>query len=612
MSEALGKIWNGFTCDTTWVNQEGKKFCRGYRIHSHITERITTNTIDECIESCTGECYAIDYSNKTNTCTKYENTRYRPFSFSLYPLYSHQTNQVRNCFVDYTKEECLSIEGALELSDSNLPSGCVKKDQKVFWNKEVVESAPSFQTLPGMCKQSNLPFYKKNAGSVCPTSSLNKEQCQLATEWLIKNDSNVSKNMQNNIPVYESLAKNSVNGIYNGSQKTSATGKECKKWSERAEYIYLPEGQTCDDIKGYENIEKVSICSKTKDGTLIGDNLCIAMNCATEYNVALKGSSCVNKDRLNCFKKYPGAKTCQESGRYSGTPASCKPNHKPRSYPNWSYHNWNCSICEDGYSKIWNGECKPSDQASGLNKYKGAATIQTSGAYKGSPQSCKPNHKPRSYPNWSYSNWNCSICEDGYTKIKEDGSCRRGEDLENSVDLTETHFFSEDFTWDTYFLLEKSKWSDPFKWEYECSTCNLKSACQEALEFLNKESIEAYHTDVLPANENISQHNLGACILVIYDEKPHESLKGRFIVAEDINHSTTPNIDDLSGHHQICKKANFADFTDAEHDNFCRNPKSESTIWCYTDTGINTTKAEDCNMGVADGEWKRSGGNVTG
>lgn len=603
---SLGKLWNGFTCDNIWVNESGQKICRGHRIHSHISERITTDTLQQCIDSCMGDCYAIDYSTKTNICTKYENTRYRPFSFSLYPLYSHQTSQIRNCFLEYNRRECISIEGASELSDPNLPSGCVKKDRQIFWNKEVVESAPTFQSLVGMCQQSNLPFFKKISGKRCSTASLNKEECEIATEWLIKNDSKVSKNMQNNIPVYESLATHSSNGVYNGSQKTTAIGKECKKWSERADYIYLPEGQTCNDVKGYESIEKVSICSKTKDGTLIGDNLCVAMNCATEYNVTLKGSSCVNKDRLNCLKKYPGAKTCQESGQYSGTPASCKPNHKPRSYPNWAYHNWNCSICEDGYSKIWNGECKPSNQVDGLNAYKGAATMQTRGAYKGSPQSCKPNHKPRSYPNWSYRNWNCSICEDGYTKIKEDGSCRRREDLENSIDLTETYFFAEDFTWDTYFLKEKSKWSDPFKWEYDCSTCTLKSQCKEALDYLDKESIDPYHTDVVAATENVSQDGMGACILVIYDEKPHQSLKGRFLVVEDINHSATPRIDDLSGHHQICKKMPFTDFTEAEHDNHCRNPERGSSIWCYTEVGIDNTETEECNMGLANGEWKES------
>jgi hypothetical protein len=613
MSEALGKIWNGFTCDTTWVDESGKKICRGHRIHSHITERTTTGTIEECIESCVGDCHAIDYFNDANICTKYENTKYRPFSFSLYPLYSHQTSQVRNCFVEYNKEECLSIEGALELSDSNLPSGCVKKDQKVFWNKEVVESVPSFQTLVGMCHQSNLPFFKKTSGTTCSTASLNKEQCQLATEWLIKNDNKVSKNMQNNIPIYESLATNAANGVYNGSQKTTTSGRECKKWSDRADYIYIPVGETCEDVKGYEGVVKGEVCSQTKDGNPAKENICNSVRdtngtkCTTEINVALKGSSsCVNQDRLHCFKNYPGAKSCQESGQYFGTPSKCKANHKPRSYPNWAYKNWNCSICEDGYSKIWNGDCKPADQASGLDNYKGAATIQTSGTYSGSPKTCKSNHKPRSYPNWAYKNWNCSICEDGYTKIDEDGSCRKISELAGSVDLMETHFFAEDFTWGTYFTKMQNKWTDPSRWEYDCSNCSGASVCEEALTYLNEHSVEPFHTSVTTGSENFSQQNLGACTLNIYDEKPFANFTGRFVVVEDVNHSTTPKVDDPSNLHQICKKVHFADFTEAEHDNHCRNPKRESAIWCYTETGIDNTRTEECTMGVANGEWKQS------
>ena len=90
MSQNLGKLWNGFRCDTDWMDESGNKVCRGHRIHASMANRFVKNSLVECIESCTGECYAVDYSQTSKTRTHYENTKFKPFSFSLHPLYSHQ------------------------------------------------------------------------------------------------------------------------------------------------------------------------------------------------------------------------------------------------------------------------------------------------------------------------------------------------------------------------------------------------------------------------------------------------------------------------------------------------------------------------------------------
>ncbi len=615
MSQNLGKIWNGFTCGTDWMDEGGNKVCRGHRIHASMSNRLVKNSLAECIESCVGECYAIDYSDTSKTCIHYENTKFKPFSFSLHPLYSHQIDRTRDCFVDYNKEECLSIDGAISISDSNLPSGCLKKDKEVYWNEEIIQSLPLFEHVnSGMCQQTNLPYFTKTSGTICNTASLNKAQCREANRWMKQHDAetkryNVTTDMHDNIPVFESLATASTNGVYNGQQKQTKNGNACKKWDERPDFIYLPNGESCDDAKGYESIPKQPSCSKKKDGTVAPDNACKIKGCFTQLNFTLnENDKCINQQKLDCLKNYSGAQTCQTSGQYAGTPATCKPNHKARSYPDWKYWNWNCSICEDGYAKIWNGECKPSNQAAGLNRYKGAATIQTSGAYAGSPQSCKPNHKPRSYPNWGYRNWNCSICEDGYTKITEDGSCRKIDDLENSIDLTETHFFADDFTWSKYFTKVKSEWHKPSHWEYDCSNCSTsKSTCDIAFDYLRANSPGPWHNKYLALSNNLASSNLDACIVNIYAEGSKPSwATGRFMVLEDVNHETTPELTLDSVTHSVCKKAPFADFVESQHDDLCRNPEKGSTIWCYTNIDIDNISTEECNMGLSDGEWKQN------
>ena len=192
-----------------------------------------------------------------------------------------------------------------------------------------------------------------------------------------------------------------------------------------SEFIIVDKGQSCDDVENYEFIETLEGCESALSWFYNNPN----------SNFKLKPSQNV-KDFANPSERPFGCYWYKWTKRFV--------------HPNQQYEK---GIKSDNTKRQ---VCRLSNVApagpvytseSCLNDYLGAASCQTTGDYAGVPETCKPNHKPRSFDN--YGNWNCTICEDGYTKNVGTGDCEIDTNTEYKGNMTEKGILCQNWSLQT-------------------------------------------------------------------------------------------------------------------------------------------------------------------
>jgi hypothetical protein len=194
-----------------------------------------------------------------------------------------------------------------------------------------------------------------------------------------------------------------------------------------SEYIIVDNGQSCDDLENYDFIDSLQACESALSWFYNNP----------DNNFALKPSQGV-KDFANPSERPYGCYW------YKWTKRLVYPNQQ--SEKNMKSDNTKRQVCQ--LSNVPEPAAGPVYTVdSCLNEYLGATSCQTTGDYAGSPQACKTNHKPRSWDN--HGNWNCTICEDGYTKNIETGDCEILSDSEYTGNMTEKGLLCQNWSANT-------------------------------------------------------------------------------------------------------------------------------------------------------------------
>ena len=195
-----------------------------------------------------------------------------------------------------------------------------------------------------------------------------------------------------------------------------------------SEYIILDKGQSCEDVENYEFIESIEECEKALSW--------FYNNPDSKYK--LKPSQNV-KNFTNPSERPFGCYW------YKWTKRFVHPNQQTEK--GMKSDNTKRQVCQLNRSTPPEPVGPVYTTDSCLNEYPGAASCQTSGDYAGTPQECKPNHKPRSWNN--YGNWNCTICKDGYNKNIETGDCEIDSNTEYNGNMTERGILCQNWSLNT-------------------------------------------------------------------------------------------------------------------------------------------------------------------
>ncbi len=143
--------YRGFSCSREWSFQNGYATCDNmYFDQNPKKENVTSNkTLEECQSTCTNNnlCKAMHYNSETKECTIYPHTAHHPFVFSFHDSHSHVYG-IRDCEQNYSKQECLSIDNASEITDITLPTGCIRRSNTTHWNNETSATLNSFENKP--------------------------------------------------------------------------------------------------------------------------------------------------------------------------------------------------------------------------------------------------------------------------------------------------------------------------------------------------------------------------------------------------------------------------------------------------------------------------------
>ena len=191
--------YRGFSCLEDWTFQNGYATCdKMYFDRNPEKENILSNkTLEECQTTCTNNnlCKAMHHNSEKQECTIYTHTAHEPFVFSFHDSHAHVFG-IRDCEKNYSKQECLSIDNATEITDITLPTGCIRTQNITYWNNETSDTTHSFTNKPqnitcpittNATFSSKVPF-KIVSNDTCESNGMesiySSDECQQAYNYL--------------------------------------------------------------------------------------------------------------------------------------------------------------------------------------------------------------------------------------------------------------------------------------------------------------------------------------------------------------------------------------------------------------------------------------------
>lgn len=190
----------GFEClSGDWIESDHWISCVNTQIEGPIPNTAKEDLpLIDCLAECKNDenCIGLTYNNKTNTCITYGTPNNNPFSFQLHTGYAHQALAARSCKTNYSKDQCLSIEGAEELTDYNIPVGCIEKEGKIFWNNQTTKTFDKFEKIFDKTCAGKKPYFTESSADSCPVP-LDEEKCKKAAQFLKRHEAIASVNITN-------------------------------------------------------------------------------------------------------------------------------------------------------------------------------------------------------------------------------------------------------------------------------------------------------------------------------------------------------------------------------------------------------------------------------
>lgn len=143
--------YRGFTCLDNWTFTSEYATCNNAYFNRNPEKEniLEQKTLLECQTACTdnGQCKAMHYNSEKQQCTIYTHSTHAPFVFSFHDSHAHVLG-IRDCTQNYSKQECLSIDNASEITDVTLPTGCIRISNNTHWNNETSATTNSFTNKP--------------------------------------------------------------------------------------------------------------------------------------------------------------------------------------------------------------------------------------------------------------------------------------------------------------------------------------------------------------------------------------------------------------------------------------------------------------------------------
>ncbi len=191
--------YRGFSCLEDWTFQNGYASCDKMYFDRNAEKKniLSDKTLEECQTTCTNNnlCKAMHHNSEKQECTIYTHTAYDPFVFSFHDSHAHVLG-IRDCEKNYSKQECLSIDNATEITDVTLPTGCIRTSNTTHWNNETSVTTHSFTNKPqnitcpittNATFSSKVPF-KIVSNNTCESNGMDSiyssDECQQAYNYL--------------------------------------------------------------------------------------------------------------------------------------------------------------------------------------------------------------------------------------------------------------------------------------------------------------------------------------------------------------------------------------------------------------------------------------------